>query len=177
MSKKNQRPETESMEVVALTGNHIEARKRAQAGKSALADVGAKIRNLANLKMGSETIRTPEMIDAIVMRLLDSETMLSISTDPDMPALSTLHEWMKNDRALASLLDWARSEGTHGLVDAQLDIAQGGTLSTGDTERDAMLIKAIQYVASKRNRAAFGDKVEVQKTTINYTVNKTDSDW
>lgn len=167
----------ETQELAALSNNQIAARKRAQAGKSALADVGSRIRNIANLKVGSETIRTPEMIDAIVLRLLDSETMLSISTDPNMPALSTLHQWMKEDRALASLLDWARSEGTHGLVDAQLDIAQGGTLSTGDTERDAMLIKAIQYVASKRNRAAFGDKVEVQKTTINYTVNKTEADW
>jgi hypothetical protein len=162
-------------------GNSVPAISKHKAlaltGQTAVSDIGAKMRSLANLKPGSETIRTPEMVEAIVVRLLHGEALLSICTDPAMPAPDTVTGWMRHDQELRGLIQWARSEGMEILFDSQLDIAAGGYFSTGDKERDALLIKAINNVTAKRNRAAFGEKTEVTSNSITYIVSKNETDW
>jgi hypothetical protein len=127
-------------------------------------DIGARLRQLAGLKPGSVSIRTPEMIEELLERLRLGETLLSICCDPHMPCHSTIHLWMQRDPDLDSAVQSAREVGTHLLYDARIDVALGGALSTGDRQRDELVLKVLDQTAAKRNRAAFGDRISVDAT-------------
>ena len=155
----------------------VAAYERARRGTSAVSEVSTKYRHLENLKVGSETIRTDEMVNIIVERLLMGDSLLSVTTDPKMPGYSTIMKWCRIDPDLRSLITWARSEGVQLLYDARQDIVAGGFFSTGDKDRDFELARTIKDIAAVRNRATFGDKVEVTTNSINYTVKRSDTDW
>ncbi len=155
----------------------ISAYERARKGTTAISEVGSRYRSLQNLKMGSETIRTDDMINTIIARMLAGESLLSVTTDPDMPSHSTIMMWCRNDPDLRAAIAWARAEGVQLLYDARQDIVSGGYFSTGDKERDFELARVIKDTAAVRNRGVFGDKVEVTSNTINYVVKKNESDW
>lgn len=142
-----------------------------------LADIGRQMREAAGKKLPTASIRTPEVIDEIVMRLSSGETMASIHLDPTMPSPVTLWRWERDDPDLSDIIDWARQRGQHPLYDAMLDISMGGSLSTGSVDRDALLLRTIRDTASKRNRKDFGERVDVRQTTIQYSVKKDDTDW
>lgn len=141
-------------------------------GKATIKDAGAKLRQIIGLKPGSTSIRTPEMIDEIVDRLMFGESLVSITADPRMPAHSTLWNWRDADPALDDRIRKAQARGAHMLVDIKLDIAQGGFFSTGDARRDEIYIKAIDKNVSLRNRAEFGERVQVDhaRVTVNLPV-------
>lgn len=127
--------------------------------KRMVSDVGARLRSLANLKPGSSSKRTPEMIREIIERLRWGETLLSVTMDERMPSHSTLHDWMDRDEELDAAIQRAREIGAHMVFDAKTDVAMGGALSTGDRQRDELVIKVLDQAATKRNRTVFGDKV------------------
>lgn len=138
---------------------------RSPAGEKRLVkDLGAHLRQIAALKVGSATIRTPEKIAAIIERLCSGETLLSITMDPMMPGHSTLYDWIDADPELDAAVQRAREIGAHIMFDAKTDVAMGGALSTGDRQRDELLIKVLDQAATKRNRAAFQDRVAVDAT-------------
>ncbi|MEK7454721.1 MAG: hypothetical protein AABZ76_07335 [Pseudomonadota bacterium] len=141
-------------------------------GKATIKDAGAKLRQIMGLKPGSSSIRTPEMIDEIVDRLLFGESLTSINTDPRMPAVGTLWNWRDADPALDDRIRKAQQRGAHMLVDIKPDIAQGGIFSTGDARRDELYVKVIDKNVSLRNRAEFGERVQVDhaRVTVNLPV-------
>ena len=135
-------------------------------GKQAIKDVGARYRQIVGLKPGGSSIRTVEMIDELIQRLLLGESATSISCDTHMPALSTLWYWCRADPKLDSEIKWAQTLGQRLLIDITQDIAAGGTFSTGDARRDELLVKTITANAAKRNRKEFGDRVQVDHATV-----------
>lgn len=155
----------------------ISAYERGRKGKSAINEVGSRYRSLQNLKVGSETIRTDDLIETIIERMLAGESLLSVTTDPDMPSHSTVMNWCRHDADLRAVIAWARAEGVQLLYDARQDIVSGGYFSTGDKDRDFELARVIKDTAAVRNRGVFGDKVEVTSNTINYVVKKNETDW
>lgn len=129
--------------------------------KRLVRDIGARMRQLAGLKPGSVSIRTPEMVAEILDRLRSGETLLSVTSDPHIAGHSTIYQWIDADPALGEAIENARAVGAQILFDARLDIALGGAFSTGDRLRDELAARVIGDTAAKRNRAAFGEKVTV----------------
>lgn len=129
-------------------------------GKLIIKDMGAELAR----QRGNVSLRTDEMEGEILSRLWLGETLLSISLDDAMPAYSTLMKWQDDDPEFEERIERARIRGTHVLHDLQLDIAQGGFFSTGDVNRDRLLIESIRNVISKRNRAYFGETLKVDQT-------------
>lgn len=129
--------------------------------KSLVRDIGARMRQLSGLKV-KETYRTPEIVAEIVDRLRSGETLLSISSDPNMPGHSTIHDWMGADPELKATINEAREVGTHALYDATIDIAFGGPFSTGDRLRDELVVKTLQHTASRRNPSQFGERLAIE---------------
>lgn len=139
-------------------GNAI---KLAALGKTAIADLGARLRQIASLKPGSASIRTEAMISAILDRLMCGETLTSILTDPSMPGVSTFWGWCKKDADLDRDVKEAQAIGQRVLADLRLNIAQGGEFSAGDPRRDELVIKTINANLAQRNRAEFGERTQV----------------
>ena len=142
----------------------------ARMGKTAIKDLGARLRQIASLKPGSSSIRTVEMIDEMVERLMGGETMTSISTDPRMPASSTVWTWCQADADLDNRLKQAQAIGQRTLADIRLNIAAGGECSTGDARRDELLIKAINANIAQRNRVEFGERQQIDIAAITYVM-------
>lgn len=146
----------------------------ANRGRTAIADIGAELRKP---KLGAPTIRS-EMVDSeIFERLVGGESLLSITYDDRMPSWITVNNWRLADQAFNEAVTRGMMIGQHVLMDVVQDIARGGRFSTGSTERDKLLIATIMNVASKRNRAEFGDKLQVDQRVINITLDRKESDW
>ncbi|SEJ87288.1 hypothetical protein SAMN05518849_11668 [Sphingobium sp. AP50] len=135
-------------------------------GKQTIRDIGARARQIAGLKPGSKTIRTPELIDEIVDRLRYGEALASIASDPTMPAYTTIWNWREADPDLDSLIRRSEAVGQHFLVDIQQDIALAGVFSTGDRLRDEFLNRTIDKNVGRRNRAEFGERVQVDQSPV-----------
>lgn len=135
-------------------------------GKQYIKDIGARMAQIAGLKPGSSSIRSPQMIDEIVRRLQSGESMLSILCDPHMPSTSTMWNWREADPDLDARVRKAQAQGQHFLADARLDIAAGGPLSSGDVRRDELFIKTINANVAQRNRQEFGERVQVDHAAV-----------
>lgn len=146
----------------------------ADRGRATISDIGAELRKP---KLGAPSTRTPEVDDEILERLIGGESLLSITYDDRMPSWQTVNNWRLKDATFNESVKLGMAIGQHVLMDVVQDIARGGRFSTGSTERDKLLIATIMNVASKRNRAEFGDKLQVDQRVINYTVNAKESDW
>ena len=144
--------------------------KLAQLGKTAIADLGARLRQIAALKPGGSSIRTNEMIDSMMDRLMAGETMTSILTDPLMPGVSTFWGWCKRDADLDRRVKEAQAIGQRTLADMRMNIAAGGEFSTGDPRRDELLIKAINANIAQRNRPEFGERQQIDIAAISYVM-------
>jgi hypothetical protein len=136
-------------------------------GKVIIKDIGARYRQIVGLKPGSSSIRTDEMIEEILERLIMGESMASILISEHLPAPRTMWNWCRDDEKLDQDIKWAQAMGQRMLKDITPDIAAGGVFSTGDARRDELLIKVIEKNASQRNRAEFGERVQVDHARVN----------
>ncbi|WP_188064116.1 hypothetical protein [Sphingobium sp. KCTC 72723] len=105
--------------------------------------------------------RTEKLENAILSRLACGESLIAICQDPKMPARQTVMTWMTLDPEFEAMMDDAYKWKARYFGEAILDVAEGGTLSTGDIRRDELKIKALMWLAGKYNRRLFGDAVEV----------------
>lgn len=144
--------------------------KMAQMGKTCIADLGARLRQIAALKPGGSSIRTVEMIDSLLDRLMSGETITSILTDPAMPGVSTFWGWCQKDSDLDRRVKEAQAIGQRTLADMRMNIAAGGEFSTGDPRRDELLIKAINANIAQRNRQEFGERQQIDIAAISYVM-------
>ncbi|RYF36136.1 MAG: hypothetical protein EOO38_28105, partial [Cytophagaceae bacterium] len=69
-------------------------------GKQAIKDAGQRMAQIQGLKPGGSSIRTAEIIEEMLRRLLIGETVTSICCDVHMPASSTLWLWCRDDEKL-----------------------------------------------------------------------------
>lgn len=146
----------------------------ANRGQSAVSDIGAELRKP---KLGAPSTRTLEVDDEILERLIGGESLLSVTYDDRMPSWQTVNNWRLKDATFNEMVLRAMAIGQHVLIDVMQDIARAGRFSTGSIERDKLLIQTIANVASKRNRADFGDKLQVDQRVINITLDRKESDW
>ena len=79
------------------------------------------------------------------------ESLSAICQSDHIPAYKNLMKWMELHPDVEAMIEKAKMRGTHALVDASMDIMNGGPLSTGDKVRDAELIKLIKWILGKRN--------------------------
>ncbi len=72
---------------------------------------------------GRPTDYNVELIDVICERLAAGESMRSISRDEDMPAMSTLFKWLRENEEFSEQYVKAKEESADALVEDMLDIA------------------------------------------------------
>ena len=72
---------------------------------------------------GRPTSYTKELADLICERLAGGESMRSIARDEDLPAVSTIFKWIREDEEFSVQYDRAKIESADALVEDMLDIA------------------------------------------------------
>jgi hypothetical protein len=119
------------------------------------------LKNLYEVRAIQPTKLTPEVLEEVIERLWTGETLSAICMDDHIPAYKNLCKFMETHPDVEVMIEKAKVRGTHALVDAMVDIINGGPLSTGDKIRDAELVKIIKWMIGKRNHAYYGDQIKV----------------
>lgn len=84
---------------------------------------------------GRPTIRSEDTIQAICDGLCAGITLREICRREDMPARTTLHEWLEKDTALSERIARARELGFDVLAEEALEIAEDGSNDYMDRKR------------------------------------------
>lgn len=77
--------------------------------------------------MARPTKKTPEVLDEIVRRIGEGETLRAISREEHMPAWQTVYEWLAADTEFSRRIACARETGFDAIAEEALDIADDGT--------------------------------------------------
>jgi len=123
--------------------------------------------------MRKSKIYTPELAAAICERLAAGESLRSISRSEGMPADTTVHEWIINDReGFAVQYARARDVGYKKLADELVDIADDGAndyiehegqslLNAEHVQRSKLRVDTRKWILSKMLPKIYDDKSEV----------------
>ena len=126
---------------------------------------------------GRPTIFTPELALRICERLSGGESLRRICEDEDMPAATTVHQWVLEDKeGFSKQYARARDIQAEVMFDEILDIADDGsndlmTITKGDssyeienrevTSRSKLRVESRKWYLSKVVPKKFGDKMDV----------------
>lgn len=108
--------------------------------------------------MGRVTTFTQEKADEIARRLSEGEPLAQICRDDGMPDRTTVYRWGEADPEFAQHIARARDNG-HDVIAARLrDTARGNGDSTGDVQRDKLIIETDLKLLAKWDKR-YGDRV------------------
>ncbi|NTB01082.1 terminase small subunit protein [Agrobacterium tumefaciens] len=130
--------------------------------------------------MAKERIYSEDIANIICERIADGESLRSICERDDMPAKSTVFDWLADDRYEAFRTKYARAREAQAdaLVDEMIDIADDGSndwmekrnadgenigwMENGEAlRRSDIRIKTRQWVAAKLRPKKYGDKLDL----------------
>ena len=139
--------------------------------EAGVADQRKELSAINNAPNRKYIVRSPELEQQILNRLAGGESLLRICRDDNMPNRATVMAWVAGDSDFATQYWQAHQYNAMFLVETMLDVAEGGELSTGDMERDKLKVNVLKWMASKYNRTAFGDQVDVKHSTDTIQIN------
>jgi terminase small subunit-like protein len=100
---------------------------------------------------------SPEIAEAICLRLAEGESLRKICTDPEMPGRRTVHDWLMKHKEFAAQYDQARDMQAEGFVDEIVEIADNNK----DSQSARVQIDARKWIAGKMKPKKYGDKTEL----------------
>lgn len=113
---------------------------------------------------GYVNTRTPEAVAEILDRLKQGEPLLVICRDPHLPAARTFQDWYAADRELHADYMIARSLGWDAIAHRTRSIARGAEGSSGDIQRDKLIIDTDLRLLAKWDSGRYGDKLTQEIT-------------
>lgn len=109
--------------------------------------------------MAAPTVRTDAIVDEIIERLAKGEPLAVICRSPGMPDRRTVNRWREADEALDSRFLDARDDGYDVIAGRARQTARGGADSSGDVQRDKLIIETDLKLLAKWDRRRYGDRV------------------
>ncbi len=110
------------------------------------------------MKLGRPSIYTQELVDRILNRMADGESLRKICAEKDMPHIATVLQWKLDRPAFSEQYEQARATQAHRLFEELLEIADD---TTGDTQRDRLRVDARKWFLSKVAPKIYGDKLDL----------------
>jgi hypothetical protein len=131
---------------------------------------------------GRPTKYTQELADYICERLACGESMRSVCRDADLPAVSSVFKWIREDAEFSSQYAKAKEESADALIEDMLDIADNGVndymenldadgkcvgyrLNGEFLQRSKLRVDVRKWAASKLKPKKYGDKTQVDNTS------------
>ena len=150
----------------------LETQQNLSAGAVALQ---AEVTGIAKRGVGQPSKFTREKWEEVLEHIACYGDLIDICSRPDMPAVSTVRRWYREDPALKAEFREAWEEASLLGHSVNTNILRGGILSTGDFRRDEALAANNRWFMSKTNRRDFGDKVQVEVTAVQVFVMPNDA--
>lgn len=104
-----------------------------------------------------------EMVPAICARLATGEPLAVICRDLGVP-VRTVNDWRAQDGAIAAQFDEARDLGFDAIAWKSREIARGRGDSTGDVQRDKLIIDTDHKLLAKWDPRRYGEKQQLEHT-------------
>lgn len=121
--------------------------------------------------MARPTIKTPEIVDTIVARIAEGETLRAICRDEQMPSWQTVYLWKEKDEDFNRRFAYAREVGHDAIAENTIEIADEhpGRVDNGGTDSGAVAhaklrIETRLKLLSKWSPKKYGDKQAVELT-------------
>ena len=126
--------------------------------------------------VGRPTTYTPELTDKICSLLAEGKSVRYIADLEDMPASSTIFEWLRKIPEFTEQYEKAKEESADALVAEMLDIASempmiyeadaegkmvATKLDSAGIARNRLRVDVIKWQASKLKPKKYGDKLEL----------------
>ena len=116
---------------------------------------------------GRPSIKTPELLDAIVERIAAGESLRSVCRDDAMPGMTTVFGWLADDEQFRSKYARARDAQAEVMDDKIVSLAERVEQGDMDPQAARVAIGAYQWRAAKLAPKRYGDKVEHEHTGPN----------
>lgn len=114
---------------------------------------------------GRPSTYSDEAAEVICERLSKGEPLAEICRDPDMPAYRTVYHWMEANSGFSASIARARGEG-HDAIAARLRMTARGKTedeggdSSGDVQRDKLIIETDLKLLAKWDPKRYGDRIQ-----------------
>jgi hypothetical protein len=108
-------------------------------------------------RTGRPTLKTPELCAEICRRISEGETMQAILKKPEMPALTTVHNWKQGDESFRQALARAREQQAEVWAEEMLSISDDELPTHEAIGRARLRMQSRQWLAGKYN-SQFADK-------------------
>lgn len=109
--------------------------------------------------MGRPSLKTPELCDAICEAVSQGTTLVDACRDNGI-GKSAWNNWLKEDDELNGRFASAREDGHDAIAYRARETARGGGDSSGDVQRDKLIIDTDLKLLAKWDRR-YGDKLDV----------------
>jgi hypothetical protein len=106
---------------------------------------------------GRPSIYTQELVDIILQRIADGESLRSVCRDKKMPHVSTVIKWRSENQEFLAQYEEARISQAQHLFDQLIDIADTGE----DVARDRLRVDTRKWYLSKVLPKVYGDKLDL----------------
>lgn len=112
--------------------------------------------------MGRPSLYTPELLQRIVERLSNGEPLAVICRDEGMPSDDTVRNWAQKDEAVSRRIARAREAGEDAIAWRLRSVARGGDGSSGDVQRDKLIVDTDFKLLAKWNPNRWSDRQQVE---------------
>jgi hypothetical protein len=109
--------------------------------------------------VGRPSTFTQKAADEICERLSKGEPLAVICRDGHMPGYRTVYDWKDADPAFAANIACARDDGYDAIAIGTRETARGIGDSTGDVQRDKLIIDTDLKLLAKWDPRRYGDRV------------------
>lgn len=103
--------------------------------------------------------RDPEIVDRVLERVALGEPLAPILREPGMPHYTNWYNWCREDAALGIAYARARATGFDRIAINARETARGRGESSGDVQRDKLIIETDLKLLAKWDPKRYGDKV------------------
>ena len=118
--------------------------------------------------MSNKLQLTPLLAEDLETKLMNGKTLSSICQAKDMPSLSTVYKWIKEDKEFSNRISSARKIGCQYYLDKMIDELE--TVSAKDVGLVREKLHHYRWLASKLLPSLYGDKQEIiQDTKVQIT--------
>ena len=118
--------------------------------------------------MSNKIQLTDTLIESLETKLMNGKTLTSICQAKDMPSLSTVYNWIKENKEFSNKISQARKIGCQYYLDKMIDELE--TTSSKEVHLVREKLHHYRWLASKLLPSLYGDKQEIiQDTKVQIT--------
>lgn len=111
--------------------------------------------------MARPSIFTPELADKICEELAAGKSLRSVCASEEMPSLSSVFKWLREDEAFSHQYARAKDESADSYQDKIAEIGDDVLNGKYDPQAARVAIDAYKWTASKLKPKKYGDKLEL----------------